>query len=150
MNKANKHGFLFGLLCPGDWRASESGEPVAYLYNGVQLPPLPEWDKTAYPYAAIFKNIIGTAVLYIFEQKPYVTIKTSVTAALSITSGSKYVYKGANSISNPTNGWNANTEYTATDDQTMNIQSVIWTDFDLLNEDGTVSLSASEPVPVYE
>ena len=28
-------------------------EPVAYLYNGVRLPELPEWDKTAYPYAAV-------------------------------------------------------------------------------------------------
>lgn len=27
-----------------------------YLYNGVELPALPEWDKIAYPYAAIGKH----------------------------------------------------------------------------------------------
>ena len=28
-------------------------QPVAYLYNGVRLPKLPEWDRETYPYATI-------------------------------------------------------------------------------------------------
>jgi hypothetical protein len=31
-----------------------------YFYNGVELPALPEWDKEAYPYAAIFPLTNGT------------------------------------------------------------------------------------------
>lgn len=27
--------------------------PVAYLYNGVRLPALPEWDREAYPFAYV-------------------------------------------------------------------------------------------------
>jgi hypothetical protein len=38
---------LFGHPLP------QGKEPVAYLYNGVRLPKLPEWDETAYPYAVI-------------------------------------------------------------------------------------------------
>ena len=41
-------------------------EPVTYLYNGVRMPALPNWDKTAYPYAAIASlngNAEGTVAL---------------------------------------------------------------------------------------
>ena len=34
-----------------------TGFPVAYLYNGVELPPLPQWDKEEFPYAFISENI---------------------------------------------------------------------------------------------
>lgn len=33
-----------------------------YLYNGVELPALPEWDKEAYPYAAIGRVVYSNSV----------------------------------------------------------------------------------------
>ena len=37
-----------------------------YLYNGVELPALPEWDKEAYPYAYILESY-GTTYLFFTE-----------------------------------------------------------------------------------
>ena len=36
---------------------AEAAPVVAYLYNGIELPPLPEWDKEEFPYAFISENI---------------------------------------------------------------------------------------------
>ena len=30
-----------------------------YLYNGLELPALPEWDKSAYPYVVLTKHATG-------------------------------------------------------------------------------------------
>lgn len=38
--------------------------PVAYLYNGVKLPPLPDYNKKAYPYAYITKTTILNTTKY--------------------------------------------------------------------------------------
>lgn len=36
--------------------AGLKAEPQWYLYNGVRLPKLPEWDKTKYPYAMMWQQ----------------------------------------------------------------------------------------------
>lgn len=43
-------GWLVGRRIAGQ---RSRKEPIAYLYNGVQLPPLPEWDREMYPYAYV-------------------------------------------------------------------------------------------------
>lgn len=143
-----ENAFTKGYLVGAELRRKRK-LPVAYLYNGVQLPALPEWDKEVYPYAVIYKWLTY-ARMYIYEQKPYITTGDNGLTYLNLSSGSKYVYKGINAINNPINGWNANEEYTAEDGQTQHTYGVIWSNFDLLNEDGTVYLAASAPVPVYE
>ena len=53
----------------GNWVARQRGKkktPVAYLYNGVRLPGLPEWDKTVYPFAVIV-YIDGTYFLWLMD-----------------------------------------------------------------------------------
>lgn len=40
---------IFNLMKP----VPVQDEPTMYSYNGTVLPKLPEWDKTAYPYACI-------------------------------------------------------------------------------------------------
>lgn len=134
----------------------EQKEPVAYLYNGVRLPKLPEWDRETYPYAAIGKDW------------------SSVTPGVPI--GTHYVLKvfavprsvgsdGSLSFNIPAIGWTyyndawcAMTEYTE-DNSTEGADGTYfasflygpyWANFDLVTEDGTTILSASDPIPVYE
>lgn len=42
-------GYLMGRMIPRHLAKL----PVAYLYNGVRLPKLPEWNKETHPYAVI-------------------------------------------------------------------------------------------------
>ena len=39
-----------------------TAEPVAYLYNGYRLPPLPNRDKAQYPYATIDSTATMTKI----------------------------------------------------------------------------------------
>lgn len=45
-------GLMLGI-CGKPLPFSTKKEPVAYLYNGVRLPKLPEWDREKYPYAVL-------------------------------------------------------------------------------------------------
>ena len=69
-----------------------------FLYNGVKLPALPEWDKEKYPYAAMNLGA-NYGVLYLL-------------------------------------------------DNALMAKQFQWANFDILNEDGTLYLAASDPVPV--
>lgn len=61
-------GFLLGLAGePLPLPQKEAGDktPVAYLYNGVQLPPLPkEWNPKTHPFAYILKTTILNTTTY--------------------------------------------------------------------------------------
>lgn len=45
--------WITGFVLERCSRAFEPKPIVAYLYNGVRLPALPEWDRDAYPFAVI-------------------------------------------------------------------------------------------------
>ena len=49
-----------------------ASKPIAYLYNDVQLPPLPERDETTYPYALINRYTVNNITHYelFFSCKP--------------------------------------------------------------------------------
>lgn len=57
MREFNRKSWLIGFaleLCGNPLPiAGSKREPVAYLYNGVRLPKLPEYDKSVYSYAVI-------------------------------------------------------------------------------------------------
>lgn len=125
--------------------------PIAYLYNGVQLPKLPEWDKSKYPYAVIrsYRSLVSTNpityadkyALYIMSVRPY---KKSGYENLGI-SADGYL----RSVTCANGAWG---EFGAE----VSINTAwggyipFWTNTDILNEDETVYISASEPIPVYE
>ena len=120
-------------------------EPIAYLYNGIQLPPMPEWDKVKYPYAVIRKDLADQYFVEFTDKL--------------------YVYDGDNRnfwcyapVKLKGYKWQDNQYYT---DWKFELESeytgvkhtayyIFWTNTDILNEDGSVYLSASEPIPVYE
>ena len=43
-------GWLVGRRLAGMRHLAVAPEPVAYLYNGVRLLPIPKYDKEKYPY----------------------------------------------------------------------------------------------------
>lgn len=124
-----------------------SVEPVAYLYNGVRLPKLPEWDKETYPYALITYNTAGFYVIYCFSCEPAVASKVNSTLVPLDGSGEyinlvSFGKKEDAKFGNPVT-------FTALLGSVTT--GTIWTNFDLLYRDtGSVYLAASEPIPVYE
>ena len=129
---------IFNLMKPV---LTEEPEPIAYSYNGVVLPPLPEWDKETYPYAFINASI-GKVLKVSKEPALYGPYKP--------VGGASLIYWGANKTSVLSNGvWGSFGE--ESDSSNSASTSKIWSNHDIINtEDGSVYLAASEPVPVYE
>ena len=131
-------GFLVGRQIAGQRKTAEK-VPIAYLYNGVQLPPLPEWDTEAYPYVFYTNGFMG------------------IGAGITCISGMEYYdnngsysfhYTGAIKYNVKDNGWGEPTVYS--DTKSCAISAVKWANFDVLNSDGSVYLEATDPIPVYE
>lgn len=125
-------GVIMGLCgkalpIPGSKR-----EPVAYLYNGVRLPGLPEWDRETYPYAVIVQNNLSGDYFLMADDETFAanadgdTIRPITGVAYAIENGEWVSSVGR-----------------------INCKA-IWANHDILNPDGSVYLAASEPVPVYE
>lgn len=143
--------FVMGML-PGEVSRAQfpqaQKEPVAYLYNGVRLPKLPEWDKETYPYAWIYQAISsGTYYLRISD--------TPVVRRLYPDYGTASFYSsGTGCRFNNTNGkWEQfDIEWGEPFDNYFpeSRYLTIWVNQDMLNSDGTVYLAASAPIPVYE
>lgn len=127
-------GWLVGRMIAG---MRGKREPVAYLYNGVRLPKLPEWDKETYPYAYL-EYADKASTLY--------CVKSTATV------GDGYLW-----FPNDTEGircvlllekWGGYSDYSPS---SINADRIIWANVDVLNyADGSVWLAASDPVPVYE
>ena len=120
--------------------------PAVYLYNGVQLPPLPEWDMASYPYAIITTAMTGSS----YNLRFYKTVNY-----FSSTANLLYFGGDGNNVSVPCVGCSM-TKYDAIwgelrtfDNQNSSVPKAIWSNFDMEYE-GTLYLAASEPIPVYE
>lgn len=129
-------------------------------YTGVKLPPLPEWDKEKYPYA-IIDDWTGFAyedspeacyALVCHSNPPYYNDEKGKVDAVGPCSTLCYRIDFdevlAEKYGHPFGEWYFDFE----DEGGMNniFESPIWTNTDVLNEDGSVYLAASEPIPVYE
>lgn len=129
--------------------------PVAYLYNGVRLPKLPEWDREMYPYAYISdmypdsENLAQKSrfILTFANPKAYWTVSGG-RYRLRTDEKLQYVYdheSGAWVLD--IYGWAIAVRYL---DEDTYVSSLIWADTDTYNFDGTaIYVAKSEPVPVY-
>lgn len=127
------------------------GEIVAYSYNGTVLPKLPEWDKTAYPYAVI-SNLRARLIC---SSVPLLYKKGIAFEYLNASEdGTSILYKNNTELGS----WELSEEHDTTvfskgetvlyHDLTW---SYVWTNHDILKEDdGTLFLEETEPIPVYE
>ena len=110
-----------------------AGDPVAYLYNGVKLPPLPEWDREVYPYAVIVQNNSDSEIYsFMVDDEPFTVGAAGDTERLF--PGASYKHNDG--------------EWVSASGQ-INCKA-IWTNTDLYTTDGALSLERSDPVPVYE
>lgn len=120
-----------------------------YLYNGIELPALPEWDKTKYPYAII--TIAKSPSIGGIEYT-----QRKLTLLSSYQMGYNQVGNWAvNSVGDfqEYDYFTSNSEWTEADvnyadAKTPAVVNIKWANFDILNEDGSVYLAASDPVPV--
>ena len=117
-------------------------EPVAYLYNGVRLPALPEWDREKYPY-----SYVGTAMyLNIEEYRAYFAKKIhtkSAGAMMFIDAALRYRLIDGQWVEH-----GAGIPPVITSPLWSNVN--IYYDSSVEEVGGTLYLSASEPIPVYE
>lgn len=111
---------------------------VNYLYNGVELPALPEWDKETYPYANIifFEDSMGKYYKLTASAEP-----------VSGVSADGY-FSGFSGVA--VQKWGVFDYETAWEEATLNNTkgNIIWANHDISTEDGTLYLAATEPVPV--
>lgn len=130
--------------------------PVAYLYNGIRLPALPEWDRGVYPYAVI-EYYGGLAHLIVFDAavsyNKYNLSSTATASGLGEKDGSKVSYmvatlmSGGEAISTPIFG---DTVYSG-QCYGASESDIVWANYDVAdNKNGGTLIAASDPIPVYE
>ena len=149
-------------------------KPVAYLYNGVWLPKLPEWDKEQYPYAWIEYLGLNTGWLFVSQTPLYATgsIFNNYIGNLGQEVRNDSA-KDTYSITFPRPDWEDQSRTwkpTIDDDPRefvaslpcdpvdgaydpvvgVNMFTVFWSNHDVYDENGTLYLAASDPVPIYE
>lgn len=115
--------------------------PSMYSYNGVVLPKLPEWDKETYPYVALmpFGGVYAMSEKIEYEAKAF---------GSQLHIPYPYLYAGFDMYGN-FNAWELN-EGDGSSQYKVYYGLPEWSNHDILQTgDGTVFLSASEPVGMY-
>ena len=120
--------------------------PKGYFsYNGINLPPLPEWNKEKYPVAYIYLNtltgnyVLGVCDSYIYEHDDEGDYRVGA-YKYRTTTGNNGAW------GEPPDNYDNGTIW-LTD---VGTDFIIWTNTDILYENGTVATKATEPKPVYE
>lgn len=124
-----------------------------YLYNGVELPALPQWDRKTYPYGTLYYSVSKQRYGFYATSVPGVyqtPLDTSIT-------GYKNVVQFGSSASEPkirgslTDGvWeyeDGSGLYIAIDKNNGTVLAeVVWSNYDILNRNGAVYLAGSYPI----
>ena len=158
MSRAGQQIWLTGLSLglTGKPLLYAKSEPVAYLYNGVRLPKLPDWDKETYPYAILIYHNAGTsATLQFYELKCFSQMPKYSTDSFGVGS---VRYGGIDILQYKCPEGSAEWEHTYTGTAQVaasyisSFTTYIWTNFSVPGEDdGSVFFEKSPaPVPVYE
>ena len=133
--------------------------PIAYRYNTTELPPLPQWDKTIYPYAAIIRSGTMDASLYASSVPLIYHTNNDISGnryLIGTTDGECIAYDVPLSLGkwNGTDGWERYPEgdKAITTSGGITVYSVAWLEWcnhDIYKKDETVYRAASAPVHVY-
>ena len=144
-----KQALALGLCSVGAYK----GEPVAYLYNGVRLPKLPERDETAYPYVSVCRTFGFEDVTEVYATSvPLPVHHDSMT-------GTDIYFHSQGAVVRSVNWTIRDGGFGEPQFREGTVNSVInpvWSNYDVFFqgdrqvEDGTLYLSATDPVPVYE
>ena len=124
--------------------------PVAYLYNGVRLPKLPEWDKTAYPYAYIVQATgLGKTSYTLCVCASMIAEHQEGTENWGLFATNVMKTKA---IKTDATEWPVLTFYREARFKLCNYPSdyVFWCNHSFDGPNGEEWITASDPVPVYE
>ena len=114
-------------------------KPIAYLYNGIQLPPVPDdWDEETYPYL-IMQN---STYLWMYDANVFVVNAAGGLISTGNVKVKRYSLRNGIWVHTDNFEWGAISITSAT--------TIKWSSIDILRVDGTVYLAASDLVPVYE
>lgn len=144
MNSAQLSAFLLGQQLRRNLMAVR--EPTMYSYNGVVLPKLPEWDKSKYPYAVIWRSGTTNNPYYCavpFEDYSFQKSGGGVWIVWHVPSDSQVPWYKATLESKAFEYYYDEYGYAV-------VSAIVWANFDVLNADGTLFLAKSDPVPIYE
>lgn len=147
-------GCLIGRQIAGQRRTQEK-QPIAYLYNGIRLPALPEWDKETYPYAVIITSTDVESYRLYVSDKPVIYRRKDNLTALALSASCKLgrsgiVYQNYPSMDDAKWSNPYITSISGATEWFDYASSYVWANYDVLWDDGSVSLTASDPIPVYE
>lgn len=118
---------------------------LAYSYNGYVLPPMPVVDRVTYPYAAILVSswasspyyyLVFSSTKFYFYEDWYKTIDGEKVPVLTY-----HMY-----IHDDGSGFNWFTMGPGNDVSVPG--DLVWSDYDVLTDTGSLCLAASEPVPL--
>ena len=136
---------------------------VAYLYNDMRLPKLPERDKTIYGKAFIKFESLNYIAEGAWSAHVYFCADAKTELYKTLLSSSDYIYAtsyirwtlyddlSAAFYEDTPNQWINEKVVDQSDFTKLEPLSVIkWSNYDIYHSDGTLFLAASEPVPVYE
>lgn len=149
-------------------------EPVAYLYNGVRLPKVPEIpDRWDYPnwaicgpytldgYDGVYYKFVATDEApvpggYIGKDEGAIGYSVNFCSSGLATTDELvvglYEYETGAKLNYGMNSWGKLKGLTITNwfGPPAKSEKFLWTNTDILNEDDSVFLAASDPIPVYE
>lgn len=149
--KAFEEGMILALVSPPLPHVAKK-EPIAYSYNGVRLPGLPEWDKEAYPYAFIRCTNIGS-FSEDTKQVRLLILSEMPTSDYNVTFEEAYdcylTEEAATEAGYDTYGKWIEKNFSSQTGSYLTLQ-VFWSNFDFFKTDGTLVVAAFEPIPVYE
>ena len=139
----------------------KQNQPIACVYNGIELPPLPKWDNEAYPYAAMSVSFDSdgnpkSAYLALMPREGILMstgdgkpLALHLSVGDTYLSSSWYSYNaGAFVFSEPKETMLTNEGQQG---RIMNASAIKWTNYDISDStSGELFLAASDPVPVYD
>lgn len=116
------------------------------LYNSAVLPPLPEYDESVYTHACIRKD--GTTDTYDLFICKNTIIRNMV---LEVLNGGEFIRYGVSFEEAATaEEWTAKGSGSGDIGINMYVYPIIWANADIMNDDGTLYLAASEPAQPSE
>lgn len=151
--------YLLGRRIAGQ-RRKQDRVPVAYLYNGVRLPGLPEeWNPVTHPFALVVDGNWSIAFgsqsvwFYAFSTPHHKNAYREADGLyhFAILAGESYLEaKITTTIKNEFDGLSFHPEVKTKESMAYFAKNATWANYEVQNADGTVYLAASDPIPVYE
>lgn len=126
---------------PADPKPICVNKNINYLFGEVELPALPDFDIRVYPY--VMGNMIASNTLAMYASRTNTVHKDTDESNIG-SPRAEYTICSAIRLTDEVLEWG---DWTVIN-QSVHGKALHWANYDILNEDGTVWIEGSEPVPV--